>query len=74
MKVYVVKAVRYGDFEKHSYNVGVFSDLETAKMEANEEYWFRGGKYNCYVYEFEVNCVIGAEPEKEYVFFVGDYR
>jgi len=43
--MYVLKMNRYGDSEKHSYIVGVYSNFETAEYAGLiEEYW-RGGKY-----------------------------
>lgn len=73
MKVYVVKAVRYGDFKSYSYNVEVFSDLMEAKVEAREEFIYRGGKYETFVYEFELNATNESEPEKECLFSMRDY-
>lgn len=45
MIVYVVTMYRYGDREKHSYVLGVWSTMENAmKYGAVEKAW-RGGKY-----------------------------
>lgn len=43
--VYVVTMYRWGSREGHSYLVGVFYDLEKAKIEAEKEREHRGGKY-----------------------------
>ena len=49
--VYVVTAYRWGDRENHSYNVGVFSTLDSAKLAADKHAMYRGGKYACVVEE-----------------------
>jgi hypothetical protein len=55
MKVYIVTAYRFSNYEKHSYTVGVYSELEKAKEAAEKEEYFRGGKYGCIVYGFELD-------------------
>lgn len=47
MNFYVVTARRFGDKEKHSYLVGVFTTKELAMQAANSQEDFRGGKYSC---------------------------
>jgi hypothetical protein len=59
---YIVKALRYGNWDSYSYIVGVCSTLEKAKKLAQEEFEFRGGKYTCQVFDFEVD---GKETEQE---------
>jgi len=49
--LYVVEALRWGDREKHSYIVGVFSNMELALAAAEYEAGYRGGKYECVVVE-----------------------
>jgi hypothetical protein len=55
VKVFVVQAYRYSDFDKHSYVVGVYSSKKDAEAVAEREEDFRGGKYGCVVYEFELD-------------------
>ena len=52
--VYTVHAYRWGDFESHSYIVGVYSEPEVALMAAATEEEWRGGKYECEVLEWEI--------------------
>ena len=53
MLIYTVHACRWGDREKHSYIVGVYTKKHRAlKAAENEEEW-RGGKYSCEVREWE---------------------
>lgn len=47
---YVVIAYRWGDRERHSYPVGIFSKKKRAIDVAEEEVKFRGGKYSCVVF------------------------
>lgn len=55
MELFIVHAFRYGDRERHSYIVGVYDDVYSAHQAAiAEEYW-RGGKYECDVEEFQLN-------------------
>ena len=54
--VYVVTAYRFGDREKHSYVVGVYSSKELAFEAANEEEAHRGGnKYECEIIDYELD-------------------
>ena len=50
-KVYVVLMQRYGDPEAHSYIAGVFSSIEKAEKAGNDEYNYRGGKYEYVIRE-----------------------
>jgi len=61
--VYTVHAFRFGDTERHSYIVGVFSDEEKAIRAAEEEEAYRGGKYACEVLVWSIN--EGIECGKE---------
>jgi hypothetical protein len=51
-KIYTVHAYRYGDRERHSYSVGVYSKKEKALKAADFECNYRGGKYECEVIEW----------------------
>ena len=53
--IYVVEALRNGDREKHSYVVGVWDSLEEAKVAADCEADYRGGKYVCVVNQCALN-------------------
>lgn len=55
MRLFVVQAFRWGDVEKHSYVAGVFSTFELAESAAKKEQDERGGKYECIVYQYELN-------------------
>lgn len=45
--LYIVEALRAGDYEAHHYIVGVFSTMEAAaRAKQAEEHW-RGYKYAC---------------------------
>jgi hypothetical protein len=54
MRVYVVQAYRFGDLNNHSYIAGVYTTKEMAMDRAKFEEDFRGGKYACRVYGFEL--------------------
>jgi hypothetical protein len=47
----VVTAYRWGQRNAHSYVVGAFTDLESAKKCAHDHTEYRGGKYACEVCE-----------------------
>lgn len=53
--VYTVTAYRWGNRDKHSYIVGVYSSAYLAIKAATSEDDFRGGKYSCEVLEWEIN-------------------
>jgi hypothetical protein len=55
MKAYVVLAYRFSDYEKHSYVVGVFSSEVKARIAADDEEFFRGGKYGCVIVSKEID-------------------
>jgi len=57
--VYVVTMYRFGDRDKHSYVLGVWSDKAEADKHANAEVDYRGGKYKADV----LKVVVNAEPE-----------
>lgn len=58
MIVYVTRMLRFGDREKHSYIVGVYTSKEQAKLAgACEESW-RGGKYESIIEEFNLDSTI----------------
>ena len=53
--VYVVTMYRYGDREKHSYVLGVFSNENIAHECGEKEKEYRGGKYEFEIIRFCVN-------------------
>jgi len=56
MKVFNVHAYRFGDRERHSYLVGVYSSSAKAKRAAKHEEAMRGGnKYKCEIIEIEID-------------------
>lgn len=55
MILYVLTAFRWGDFEAHSYNCGVFSTLKTAQLVGLYEDFWRGGKYKLHIEEVELD-------------------
>lgn len=56
MKVFNVHAYRFGDRERHSYLVGVYSTRTRAKRAAKQEETVRGGnKYRCEIIEIELD-------------------
>lgn len=56
MKVFNVHAYRFGDRERHSYLVGIFSTKAKAKRAAKQEETIRGGnKYRCEIIEIELD-------------------
>jgi len=55
MKVFVVKMNRYGDREKHSYVLGVWSTREEAEKAGNVEKYYRAGKYEPEIFEFTID-------------------
>ena len=62
-KIYTVTAYRWGNREKHSYVVGVYSTKEKAIFAAVKEETYRGGiKYRCQILEWELD---NGKPEKD---------
>lgn len=55
MKVFSVRACRWGDAETHSYIVGIYEKEQSALDCAEEEENFRGGKYECEILEHNLN-------------------
>jgi hypothetical protein len=55
MNIFIVIVYRYGDVEKHSYPVGVFSSLDKANKSKHDEETYRGEKYECKIYETNIN-------------------
>ena len=53
MKIYVIHAYKYGDRERHSYQVGATTDPDLAVVIAINEEVERGGKYECEIIEWE---------------------
>lgn len=52
---FVLWAFRYGNPEKHSYSVGFYTSLESAKHNAKLEATERGGKYSIVIYQVKGN-------------------
>ena len=63
--MYVVEALRFGDRNKHSYVVGVYSNKEYAEAAAESEMDFYpnapAGMYECVVTEYELDEVPKSE-------------
>lgn len=55
MRVFVTTMYRYGDREKHSYVLGVWSSSEVAMQAGQTEALWRGGKYEPEVTEWKVD-------------------
>lgn len=55
MKLYIVKMNRWGDPENHSYVIGVFSTKELAEQSGQDEEQYRGGKYEAWIKECELD-------------------
>lgn len=55
MKVYTVNAYRFGNRERHSYCVGVYSKKRAALAAAVMEEDYRGGKYECEVLKWTLD-------------------
>ncbi len=47
--MYIVKAYKFGNRDKHMYTCGLLKSLEDAKILAQDEEYRRGGKYSCVV-------------------------
>ncbi len=64
MKVYTVRACRWGDSETHSYIVGVYPKKHAAQKAAEcEEEWRGGRKYVCEILEWTLDK--GGEGDKD---------
>lgn len=55
MKLYVVIMRRWGDEKSHHYVLGVFSDEKLAEQAGNDEEEIRGGKYEAWIKDVELN-------------------
>ena len=53
--VFIVTAYRWGDYETHSYVLGVFDSEEKAMKAATIEEESRGGKYVCEILKGKIN-------------------
>lgn len=58
---YIVEALRWGERENHSYVVGLYSDLERAKVAAEEHTEYRGGKYQCVVFQCGMDSQVDSD-------------
>ena len=61
MPHYVTRMLRFGDPERHSYIIGVYSSLAHAKLAGAVEESWRGGKYEYIVEEFELDSTVSQE-------------
>lgn len=61
MIVYIVEALRSSDREMHSYILGVWDDLESAKRAAEEHVSYRGGKYGCQIHQCHMNSEVDSD-------------
>lgn len=61
--VYTVHAYRYGNRERHSYIVGVYSKKHAALKAASTEEEYRGGKYECEVLEWSLDSGMAGRHE-----------
>lgn len=64
--IYVVTMYRWGDREKHSYVLGVYTKERIAREKAAEEEFERGGKYDAHILRFEPN---NPTSKKSILFF-----
>lgn len=55
MKLYVTEMLRWGDREKHSYVIGVYSTREQAELAGDAEVSWRASKYEYAITEFELD-------------------
>jgi hypothetical protein len=55
MNAYVVTMRRYGDREKHSYVIGVFSTKQSAIIAGGLEEMYRAYKYKADIEKFKIN-------------------
>jgi hypothetical protein len=62
MMVYIVEALRWGDRERHSYVLGVWSDYDEAVAAAEEHTEHRGGKYQCFVQQCRLGSHMDTDP------------
>jgi len=60
--VYIVEALRWGDRERHSYVLGVWSSYEAAVAAAEEHTTHRGGKYRCDVQQYRLDSHLDTDP------------
>ena len=58
MQVFVCTMYRFGDRERHSYVVGVYTSIDHAKLAGACEKSWRGGKYEYEVRDFELDSTI----------------
>ena len=58
MNIYCVTMYRYGDKEKHSYLLGVYSSFKEALYSAKLEESYRGGKYLSEIRKLMLDCDI----------------
>ena len=61
MSIFIVTMYRWGDREKHSYVLGAYLCKEQARIEAEKEYCWRGGKYKPEIIEVEVGRSIDTD-------------
>ena len=59
--LYVVEMLRWGDRERHSYVIGVFTTRELAVIAGEAEVSWRAGKYEYDINEYQLDFI----PEKK---------
>jgi hypothetical protein len=63
-KLDTVQMDRWGDCEKHSYNIGIFSSKENAQLAGDAEFILRPLKYEYKVYSFELDDISEDKTQK----------
>jgi hypothetical protein len=63
-KLYTVQMNRWGDCEKHSYNIGIFSSEENAQLAGEAEVTWRAQKYDYKIYSFELDEISADKIQK----------
>ena len=52
---YLIIAYRWANRNDHSYEIGYFGELNEATKKAEQETYFRAGKYSCVVFDIREN-------------------
>ena len=67
--MFIVKMERWGDYENHSYLIGVFNNYMTASLEGQNHRQYRGGKYEPKIIALDIE---GKLDKKYYIASVFD--
>jgi len=67
---YIVSALRHGERDAHSYNIGIYTKKHPAIKMADDYCSYRGGKYACIVEK----CIINSFSSKEDNYPIEIYR